>query len=116
MTIQTMDGIGRIDRAFVELAVNYGAGGAMLWRKVYLPAALPQIFTGLRLALGRALVISISVELVSSGDGLGSLIWMAWQTFATEKLYVGVILAAGLGVALHAGLKRLEARLVPWRP
>jgi ABC-type nitrate/sulfonate/bicarbonate transport system permease component len=115
MALQAMDGIGSINKDFVELGVNYGAGHGMLWRKVYLPSAMPQIFTGLRLSVGRALVISISVELVSSGTGLGSMIWMAWQTFTTEKLYVGVILTACLGTALHVGLKHLEARLVPWK-
>ena len=48
-------------------------------------------------------------------DGLGSMVWMAWQTFSTEKLYVGVFLAAAVGLTLHAGSKRLEARLIPWR-
>jgi NitT/TauT family transport system permease protein len=115
MTIQSMDAVGGIHRAFVELAVNYGANRAALWRKVYVPSALPQVFTGLRLALGRALTLAVSVELVSSGKGLGSLIWSAWQTFSIDKLYVGVALAAALGMTLHLGLKRLETYLVPWR-
>jgi ABC-type nitrate/sulfonate/bicarbonate transport system permease component len=115
MAIQSMDAVTSINRAFVELAVNYGANRAALWRKVYAPSALPQVFTGLRLALGRALTLAVSVELVSSEKGLGSLIWMAWQTFSIDKLYVGVALAAALGMTLHLGLKRLETHLVPWR-
>jgi NitT/TauT family transport system permease protein len=115
MTIQTMDAVAGVNRAFVEMAVNYGADRATLWRKVYWPAALPQVFTGVRLSVGRALVIAVSVELVSAQTGLGSMIWLAWQTFTIDKLYVGVAVAASLGAILHAGLKRLETRMVPWQ-
>ncbi len=115
MAIQSMDAVSSINRAFVELAVNYGAGRYALWRKVYGPSALPQVFTGLRLALGRALTLAVSVELVSSEKGLGSLIWTSWQTFSIDKLYVGVGLAAILGITLHVAIKRLEAHFVPWR-
>ncbi len=115
MAIQTMDAVAGVNPAFVEVATVFGAGRATLWRRVYLPSALPQIFTGLRLALGRALLVTISVELVSSQVGLGGMVWMAWQTFATEKLYVGVFVAAAVGLILHAGTKRLETRLIPWR-
>jgi len=114
MAIQTMDAVTSVNRAFIEMAVNYGADRWALWRKVYVPSALPQIFTGVRLALGRALVITVSVELVSAQNGLGSLIWSAWQTFTITKLYVGVTVAAALGAILHWGFQRLEARLIPW--
>jgi len=109
------DGARSIQRIYVEVARNYGARGAALVRKVYLPSSLPQIFTGLRLALGRGLVITISIELIGSPSGLGSVVWMAWQTFATERLYVGVICSAALGGLFHLALARLETALVPWR-
>jgi len=115
MAIQAMDAVRGIQRDYVDLAINYGASRAALWRKVYAPSTLPQLFTGMRLAIGRALTLAVSVELVSSQTGLGSLIWSAWQTFNISKLYVGVGLAAALGMTLHIGLKHLEARLAPWR-
>jgi ABC-type nitrate/sulfonate/bicarbonate transport system permease component len=114
LAMHGLDAVRGVNRAYVELARNHGAGRGALLRRVYLPASLPGVFTGLRLALGRALVITISVELVGAQDGLGSMIWMAWQTFATEKLYIGVICAATLGALFHNGLRMLEARLIPW--
>jgi ABC-type nitrate/sulfonate/bicarbonate transport system permease component len=114
MAIHGLDAVRGVNQAYVELARNYGAGRRAMLRRVYLPASLPRIFTGLRLALGRALVITISVELVSSTDGLGSMIWMAWQTFSTDKLYIGVITAALFGALFHNGLEWLETRLIPW--
>lgn len=115
MAMHGLDAVRLVHQRFVELAANYGAKGPMIIRKVYLPASLPQIFTGLRIALGRSLTITIAMELVSCPDGLGSMIWIAWQTFYTEKLFIGVLLSALLGTLLHFSLKRLEAKLVPWK-
>jgi ABC-type nitrate/sulfonate/bicarbonate transport system permease component len=115
LAMHALDAVRGISFTYLEMAANYGAGRMMIFRKVYLPASLPQIFTGLRLALGRALIITVAVELVSCPDGLGSMIWMSWQTFATEKLYVGVILTASIGALFHNSLRRLETRLIPWR-
>jgi ABC-type nitrate/sulfonate/bicarbonate transport system permease component len=115
MAMHGLDALRNVNHRYVELAANYGANRMNIIRQVYLPASLPQIFTGFRIALGRALTITIALELVSCPDGLGSMIWIAWQTFYTEKLYIGVILSAILGTLLHFSLKRLEAKLVPWK-
>ncbi|MCC7175211.1 MAG: ABC transporter permease [Bryobacterales bacterium] len=114
LAMHALDAVRGVNQAYVELARNYGAGRSALVRRVYLPASLPGIFTGLRLAVGRSLVITVSIELVGARNGLGSMIWMAWQTFATEKLYIGVIATATLGALFHRGLQALEARLIPW--
>ena len=115
LVMQASDAIRGMNRSYVEVARNYGATRWMLVRKVYVMAALPQVFTGLRLAVGRALIVTISLEIISAQDGLGSMIWMSWQTFATEKLYLGVILTGVLGALCHSSLKRLEVMAVPWK-
>jgi sulfonate transport system permease protein len=114
LAVHGLDAVREVNPGYVELARNYGAGRRAMLRDVYLPASLPRIFTGLRLALGRAVVITISVELVSSSTGLGSMIWTAWQTFATEKLYIGIFATSILGLLFHNGLLRLEEHLIPW--
>lgn len=114
LAIHGLDAVRGVNQAYVELARNHGAGRRAMLRRVYLPASLPQIFTGLRVAWGRALVLTISVELVSATNGLGSMIWMSWQTFSTDKLYIGVFTAAALGALFHNGLRWLEVRLIPW--
>jgi len=114
LTFQTADAVRSISQSYVEIATNYGAGRFAVWRAVYLPASLPHLFTGLRLALGRALTIAVAVEMISSGDGLGGMLWWAWQTFTTDQLYIAVFAAAVLGVVFHASLHFLETKLVPW--
>jgi ABC-type nitrate/sulfonate/bicarbonate transport system permease component len=115
LAMQTLDGIRAVKPGYVEMAQNYGAGRWALLRRVYLPAALPQIFTGLRMAFSRSLVMAISLELVSGTNGIGALIWMSWETLATERLYVGILLSASLGILMHRGLAALESAFVPWR-
>jgi ABC-type nitrate/sulfonate/bicarbonate transport system permease component len=114
LAMHGLDAVRGVNQAYVELARNYGAGRGAMLRRVYLPASLPRVFTGLRLALGRSLVITISIELVGANNGLGSMIWMAWQTFSTDRLYIGVITAALFGWLFHNGLEWLERRLIPW--
>ncbi|MGA2154410.1 MAG: ABC transporter permease [Bryobacteraceae bacterium] len=114
MVIQVSDAVRGVSRDYVDLAANYGASRAVIVRKVYLPACLPQIFTALRLSIGRALVMTISIEMLSSNDGIGSMIWMSWQTFATEKLYASVIVSALLGLLSGPVFHLIERRLVPW--
>jgi ABC-type nitrate/sulfonate/bicarbonate transport system permease component len=115
MAMHGLDALRNVNKRYVELALNYGASRATVIRKVYIPASLPQIFTGFRIALGRALTITIALEIVSCPNGLGSMIWMAWQTFNPEQLYIGVIMSAILGASLHFSVKKLEVRLVPWK-
>ena len=115
VVINTLDGLLQVDPHYVEMATNYGAPRSEIIRRVYLPCSLPQVFTGLRLAFGRALVTTITIELISSPNGLGHMVWMAWQTFTPENLYIGVLTCAALGGMSHATLRAAERRLSPWR-
>ncbi len=115
IVIQVSDAIRGVSRDYVDLATNYGASRAVIVRKVYLPACLPQIFTALRLCTGRALVLTISIEMMISNDGIGSMIWSSWQTFAIEKLYVSVMVAGVLGLLCGPVFHLLERHFVPWR-
>jgi len=113
--LAALDAVRGISQGYVDLARNYGAGRLEIFTNVLAPAALPVIFTGLRLAAGRALAMTIAVELVSGEKGVGGLIWVAWQSYSTDRLFVGLFTAAGLGMLLHLLLRRLEKKAVPWQ-
>ncbi|HLG95227.1 MAG TPA: ABC transporter permease [Bryobacteraceae bacterium] len=115
MAIHCLDAVRNLNRAYVDLAVNYGADRKAVFFKVYLPGCLPQIFTGFRLATGRALVMTVSVEMIIASNGLGSMIWNAWQNFRPEKLYVAVAVVAGTGALFHYALLWFERTLAPWK-
>ena len=97
------------------VAQNYGASRLKLFTRVVVPGSLPLILTGARLALNVALLVTIAVELVAAQEGLGEMIWFAWETLRTEELYASLIVIAALGIGLNFLLQRLTAWLVPWQ-
>ncbi len=115
VSLHTFDAVEQIRPIWVEIAINYGANRGALFARVYLPACLPRVFTGLRLALANALVIAVACELINPSTGLGSMIWLSWQTFSTDRLWIALLATALIGGVLHEGLRQLEKRIVPWQ-
>ena len=112
--ITTMHAVMSVPEGWREAARSFGAGRRQLIRHVLLPASLPQILTGLRLATGMAVLTTVAIEFVQGSDGLGRLIWLSWTLFLPRRMYVGIVVVALLGVAAHL-LVRLTARLLtPW--
>jgi ABC-type nitrate/sulfonate/bicarbonate transport system permease component len=114
LVVNCMTGVCNIEPIYFEAARNYGAGRLRMFTKVLLPGSLPVIFAGIRLGLGVALLIAIAIELVSARQGLGAMIWLAWQTLKTEVLYVGVFICAVLGLLSTAAVELTRRKLIPW--
>ena len=115
MAVSTMGGVMAVERVVLEAGRTYGATGWRQFRHVLLPAALPEIFTGMRIGLGLTLVLVIAVELTAAQEGLGAFLWIAGQTLAAENLFCGFVVIGVLGLVLTRGLDRLGDRLMPWR-
>jgi NitT/TauT family transport system permease protein len=115
ITISTLAGVQTMDRRLLEVGRNYGAHGARLFARVILPAALPAIFTGLRLGLGLALVAIVAVEFIAARSGLGHLVYRHWQTLSTPPMYAAFALVGALGLLLTRGLRALQARTLAWQ-
>lgn len=114
MLINSMAGVRQISPIHFEVAENYGASPFKVLTRVILPGSLPWVLTGGRLALNIALLLTIAVELVSAREGLGEMIWFAWQTLRTEELYASLAVIGALGVGFNLILQLLARRLVPW--
>jgi len=115
MLINTMAGVRQISPIHFEVAQNYGASLFKVFTRVVVPGSLPLVFTGARLALNVALLLTIAVEMVAAQEGLGEMIWFAWETLRTEELYASLIVIAALGISFNFLLQRLTAHLVPWK-
>ena len=115
MAINTMAGVRDIDPVFLMAGRNYGARGFSLLRHVIIPAAMPVIFAGLRLALGTALIVIISVEFLRAKQGVGFMTFYYWEVLNPEKMYAGLVVVMMLGVLLTYGLQALQRRLMPWQ-
>jgi len=114
MVINTTAGVAAIPPVYFEVAENYGAGRREVFRRVVLPASLPLSLTGFRLAFNLALLLTIAAEIISARTGLGSLIWLAWETMRTTHLYASLLVIVLLGVGSTWLLQRIRHRLVPW--
>ncbi|MGI8963332.1 MAG: 1,4-dihydroxy-2-naphthoate octaprenyltransferase [Thermomicrobiales bacterium] len=115
VALNTMTGVLELDRSLQDVAKNLGASRFVLFTTVALPGALPSMFTGMRLALGFALVVVVGIEFVSARDGLGYLIWNSYQTLRIQQMYVGLAATALLGGALTIGLGLFEVWALPWK-
>ncbi len=113
--INALAGVRQINPLYFEVARSYRARPLHTFRRVILPASLPSILTGLRLAVNVTLLLTVSVEMVGGREGLGSMIWWAWETMHTEDLYVSLFLITMLGLGFNWAMDRLSAYLAPWQ-
>jgi NitT/TauT family transport system permease protein len=113
--LNAMAGVLGLDRAYVNIARAYGARPIDVFTTIAWPGALPSIFTGLKLGLGFALIVIVGAELLGSDAGIGFLIWRAYQIFAVEVMFAGLLVTALLGWVATLGLDWLERWALPWR-
>ncbi len=115
MVVNTESGVAQVDKKLIETAHSFMANERQILLKVVLPASLPFIIAGMRLGVGRALVMVVVAEIYASTKGLGYLIFQAGGMYDTAQVFVGVLILAAAGVLLNAALRWLETRLAPWR-
>jgi ABC-type nitrate/sulfonate/bicarbonate transport system permease component len=115
MTINTMAGVRSIDAVYLMAGRNYGAHGWQMMRHVVIPGAMPVIFAGLRIALGTAMIVIISVEFLRAKQGVGFITFYYWEVLNPEKMYAGLLVVMMLGVLLTLALQWLQHRMMPWQ-
>jgi len=113
--INTAAGVRNVSGGLVEVGRAYLASERQLLFKVTLPAALPFIMAGIRLAISRALVGMIVGELFTAITGLGSLLVLFGNLFETASMFVVIVVLALLGVSLTQAALALERRLAQWK-
>jgi NitT/TauT family transport system permease protein len=113
--LNTMAGVLAVDPAYFKIAKAYGANGRGVFATVAFPGALPQIFTGLKLGMGFALIVIVGAELLGSDKGIGYLIWRSYQIFAIDAMFAGLLVTAILGWVALLALDWLERRVLPWQ-
>jgi NitT/TauT family transport system permease protein len=116
IVISTASGVRNVDKYYLDVARAFGATRMQIVGKVLIPAALPFWLTGIRLAIGRAIVGVVVGELFGANAGLGFLIFTSGQVFDVPSLFAGILCLAFAGVSLTWLLQTLERRLVRWRP
>jgi ABC-type nitrate/sulfonate/bicarbonate transport system permease component len=114
--INTRDGVKTTPVNLLNAARSFGASEWMVFKTVVIPSTVPFMLTGLRLAVGRALVGVLVGELYAATAGIGFMITVAGATFQTDKVFVGVLIFALSGMIGMELLTKLERRFDKWRP
>lgn len=112
--LNTIDGIRGVDPTFTETSRVYGVHGLQRLRGVVLPAALPQIFAGMRTSLSLALILMVISEMMASTNGIGYFVVQSQRAFALPEMWAGIILLGLLGYLLNLGLVLVERRVLRW--
>ncbi|HVX52913.1 ABC transporter permease [Nocardioides sp.] len=111
----TISGARSIDPLLVKSARSLGLSSFSLFRKVVLPAAVPAIFTGVRLSGAASMMVLITTEFVGAKAGLGYLIISAENNFQIPEMYAGILTISIIGVAFNYLLVLVERRFSRWR-
>jgi ABC-type nitrate/sulfonate/bicarbonate transport system permease component len=114
MLSNVIAGVRYVDPVLVRAARSFGLQGPDLYREVVLPAALPRIFAGARMALGVGFMVIVGAEMIGTIQGLGALIMEARTFYRSEITIVGMLVIGLLGFLISSGLAGLERLLMPW--
>lgn len=108
-------GVRSVPQERINAARSLGASASQIFVTIVLPSALPEILTGLRIAIGASLSTLVAAELIAAQSGLGYMIMSASNFLATDVVFVGLIVIAIFAFAFTAGMRWLEHRFVPWK-
>jgi NitT/TauT family transport system permease protein len=113
--LNTISGVRSVDPLLVKSARSMGLSSMRLFQKVFLPAALPTIFTGIRLAGATSILVLLAAELQGATNGLGYLINVSETNFQIPDMYAGIITISMIGLIFNIILVRLERHFSTWR-
>lgn len=117
MMVQTTAGVRTIDRRYLRAAANFGVSKAVLFRRVVIPAVLPEVIVGMRIGLGVAWLVVVAAEMVALNSGLGYLIMDSRNAGNRYDLVIASMIIIGVTGLLLDGATRMLERMktVKWR-
>jgi ABC-type nitrate/sulfonate/bicarbonate transport system permease component len=113
--INTMAGVKTTDPSLIKAARSYGASEFQMFKEVIFPSTLSYIITGIRLAIGRALIAVVVAEMLAANKGIGYAIRHASELFRTAEYLGYVVVLMVVSVILTQVLKMIERKIAPWR-
>jgi ABC-type nitrate/sulfonate/bicarbonate transport system permease component len=114
--VNTVGGMRAIDRDLLRAARAFCASDWQIFKTVAIPGSVPFILTGIRQGVALGLIGVVVGEMFGGSEGIGFMVAYGGQTFATDTLFVGVVIIAGAGIVLTWLAERLERRFSQWRP
>ena len=111
-----VDAVMTTDPNLLKVARSFTASDSKIFRSIILPGSIPVLLPGLRIALGKAIIAVIVVELYASAEGLGYFLIYSGQRFQTADVFAVIVLLAIIGLIASVGFRALEQRFDNWRP
>jgi ABC-type nitrate/sulfonate/bicarbonate transport system permease component len=112
--LNTIAGIRGVNLKLIQAGRSLGAGEFQIWTKVILPAAMPVIFTGMRISTAISMLAIVGVEMFSADSGLGFVIIDSQRVFATDKMFVGILMLSIIGFCMDYIARLIGRRFLSW--
>ena len=113
--INTWVGVTAVPKTLIEVGKSFVAPNSVILRRIVLPATLPYIMAGIRLAVGRAVVAMVIAEFFTSISGLGAIIITSANNFDTATMFVPIVILMVLAIGLTYLIGAVERRVAPWQ-
>lgn len=113
--LNTIAAVKNVDPLLIKSARSMNVSSFKLFTKVILPASVPTIFTGIRMAGTGCILVLIAAEMVGAKEGLGYFITYAQYNFLIPEMYAGILTISALGLLVNYGLGKLERRFSVWK-
>jgi NitT/TauT family transport system permease protein len=113
--LNTISGVKSVDPLLIKASRSMGTGSIRLFVTVVLPAALPHIFTGVRLSAANSILVLVAAEMIGASRGLGYALYFYQMNMMIPQMYAYLIIMAVIGVSLNAFLEFIEKRSFRWR-
>lgn len=113
--LNTIAAVRNVDPLLIKSARSMNISSSALFYKVILPASIPTMFTGIRMAGTGAILVLIAAEMVGAKEGLGYFITYSQYNFMIPEMYAGILTISLLGLFINYGLLTLERRLSRWK-
>ena len=109
-----VSGVKRVPRDRINAALSLGASQWQVFTQIIFPSCLPELFTGLRTALGFMYTTLVAAEMVAAVSGIGWMVLDASKFLRSDIIFVGILIMGVIAIALDLGLRWLQARCIPW--
>jgi taurine transport system permease protein len=113
--INTWLGVTAVPKTLIEVGKSFVAPDAVILRRIILPATLPYIMAGIRLAVGRAVVAMVIAEFFTSISGLGAIIINSANNFDTATMFVPIVILMVMAIGLTYAIGAVERAVAPWQ-
>src|SRR5450432_4758974 len=113
--INTWLGVAAVPKSLIEVGRSFVASDATILRRIVLPATLPYIMAGIRLAVGRAVVAMVIAEFFTAISGLGAIIINSANNFDTATMFVPIIILMVMAIGLNSLIGFVERTVAPWQ-